>query len=126
MSTTVFAIFTLEAAHRLEHVPETHKCRRLHGHTYEVRIEVSGPLDETLGWVVDYAAIEEAWRSRIFDKLDHRYINDALATELRGNTTSELLAAWMRKQIVAHFGCERSHVVVEVWETATCGARVSG
>ena len=28
----IFKVFTLEAAHRLPHVPAGHKCARLHGH----------------------------------------------------------------------------------------------
>ncbi|EIB4520571.1 6-carboxytetrahydropterin synthase QueD, partial [Salmonella enterica] len=30
MSTTLYKDFTFEAAHRLPHVPEGHKCGRLH------------------------------------------------------------------------------------------------
>ncbi|HEX7340222.1 MAG TPA: 6-carboxytetrahydropterin synthase, partial [Rhodanobacteraceae bacterium] len=35
--------FTFEAAHRLPHVPEGHKCGRLHGHSFVVEVHVSGP-----------------------------------------------------------------------------------
>ncbi len=42
MSTTLFKDFTFEAAHRLPHVPEGHKCGRLHGHSFMVRLEISG------------------------------------------------------------------------------------
>ena len=34
--------FSFDAAHLLPNVPEGHKCRRLHGHTYTVRIYVRG------------------------------------------------------------------------------------
>ncbi|MGQ7190015.1 6-carboxytetrahydropterin synthase, partial [Escherichia sp. HC-CC] len=37
MSTTLFKDFTFEAAHRLPHVPEGHKCGRLHGHSFMVQ-----------------------------------------------------------------------------------------
>lgn len=123
MKSTVFALFTLEAAHRLENVPDGHKCKRLHGHTYEVRVEVSGDIDPELGWVVDYAEIEKAWRSRVYDRLDHQNINDILP-ELGGNTTSELLAEWIRNEIQNRLPYPLA-VMVEVWETATCGARTS-
>ena len=42
MSTTIFKEFQFEAAHRLPHVPEGHKCGRLHGHSFLVRLELSG------------------------------------------------------------------------------------
>ena len=32
----IFKVFTLEAAHRLPHVPDGHKCARLHGHSFRV------------------------------------------------------------------------------------------
>ena len=47
--------FTFEAAHRLPNLPEGHKCTRLHGHSYRVRIYVEGDLDPELEWVVDFA-----------------------------------------------------------------------
>ena len=40
--------YRFESAHLLPHVPEGHKCRRLHGHSFEVEVEVRGPLDPHL------------------------------------------------------------------------------
>ena len=42
----IFREFTFEAAHRLTHVPEGHKCARLHGHSYRVEIHVAGPVGD--------------------------------------------------------------------------------
>ena len=41
----VFREFTFEAAHRLPHVPDGHKCGRLHGHSYRVEVHVRGDVD---------------------------------------------------------------------------------
>ena len=41
----IFKEFTFESAHRLPHVPEGHKCGRLHGHSFKVAIHLSGDLD---------------------------------------------------------------------------------
>ena len=38
----IFKVFSLEAAHRLPHVPPGHKCARLHGHSFRVELHVSG------------------------------------------------------------------------------------
>ncbi|WP_353269397.1 6-carboxytetrahydropterin synthase, partial [Gemmatimonas sp.] len=62
--------FTVEAAHRLPNVPAGHKCARLHGHSFRIEIRVSGPLDPTMGWVMDFADIKAAFRP-IYDQLDH-------------------------------------------------------
>ena len=44
MSTTLFKDFTFEAAHHLPHVPAGHKCGRLHGHSFMVRLEIRIPI----------------------------------------------------------------------------------
>jgi 6-pyruvoyltetrahydropterin/6-carboxytetrahydropterin synthase len=46
--------FTFEAAHRLPNVPDTHRCRRLHGHSYRVVLCLEGPIDPHTGFVVDF------------------------------------------------------------------------
>ena len=38
--------FSFEAAHRLPNVPDGHKCARLHGHSFHVRVSVDGPVGE--------------------------------------------------------------------------------
>ncbi len=87
----IFKEFTIEAAHWLPHVPEGHKCRRMHGHSFRVRISVVGPVDDRLGWVIDFADIKAAYQS-IEDQLDHRCLNDVPGLE---NPTSENLARWI-------------------------------
>ncbi|WP_373920816.1 6-carboxytetrahydropterin synthase [Escherichia coli] len=57
MSTTLFKDFTFEAAHRLPHVPEGHKCGRLHGHSFMVRLEITGEVDPHTGWIIDFARV---------------------------------------------------------------------
>ena len=51
----IFKDFTFEAAHRLPNLPPEHKCSRLHGHSFHVRLSVEGDLDPHLGWVMDFA-----------------------------------------------------------------------
>ena len=47
--TTVFVEDSFDAAHWLPNVPEGHKCGRMHGHTYRVRLEVSGDVARDSG-----------------------------------------------------------------------------
>ena len=47
--------FGFEAAQTLPHVPEGHKCGRMHGHSFRVEICVEGEVDEREGWVYDHA-----------------------------------------------------------------------
>lgn len=87
----IFKEFTIEAAHWLPHVPEGHKCRRLHGHSFRIEIYAQGPLDPQLGWVMDFADLKAAFRL-LEDQLDHRCLNDVPGLE---NPTSENLARWI-------------------------------
>ena len=86
--------FTFEAAHLLPNVPEGHKCRRLHGHSFSVELHVEGPVGEHTGWVMDFAEISAVCRA-LEDRLDHRYLNEIPGLE---NPTSEVLAQWIWRE----------------------------
>ena len=45
----IFREFTFDAAHRLDHLPEGHKCARVHGHTSRLTLFVNGALDPVSG-----------------------------------------------------------------------------
>ncbi|GLC23612.1 6-carboxytetrahydropterin synthase QueD [Roseisolibacter agri] len=111
--------FTFEAAHRLPHVPDGHKCARLHGHSFRVELHVRGPLDPTLGWVMDFADLKAAWKP-LDDALDHRYLNEIPGLE---NPTSEVLARWLWARL-APVVPGLSEIVVR--ETCTSGCRYRG
>ncbi|MGK2952100.1 MAG: 6-carboxytetrahydropterin synthase QueD, partial [Thiobacillus sp.] len=87
----IFRIFHLQCARRLPALPASHPCSRLHGHSFRVELTVSGDIDPTLGWVLDFADIEVAWQP-IHAALDHRNLNDIAGLE---NPTSENLAVWL-------------------------------
>ena len=95
MSTTLFKDFTFEAAHHLPHVPEGHKCGRLHGHSFMVRLEITGEVDPHTGWIMDFAELKAAFKPT-YDRLDHDYLNEIPGLE---NPTSEVLAKWIWDQM---------------------------
>lgn len=86
----IYKDFTFEAAHQLPLVPETHKCSKLHGHSFWVRVSVDGNLNN-LGWVIDYAEIKSAC-GPIIEELDHSYLNEVPGLS---NPTSENIAIWL-------------------------------
>lgn len=94
MSFEISRGYRFEAAHRLPHVPDGHRCRNLHGHSYEVVVSLSGELDAKLGWVLDFAAIDAVFEP-LLAELDHSYLNDVDGLD---NPTSELLARWIFEQ----------------------------
>ena len=106
--------FQFEAAHLLPKLPLTHKCRRLHGHSFQVEVVVAGEADPKFGWVMDYAEITTAFKP-ISQKLAHHYLNDNRGLD---NPTSELVAAWIWKQLKPKLPLLTEIVVAE-----TCTAR---
>lgn len=110
MEAELVRTFRFEAAHALPNIPQGHKCRRMHGHSYRVDIHVTGEVDENTGWVMDFGEIKQAV-SPVIDELDHRYLNDLPGLE---NCTSELIARYLWQRIKPSLP-ELSAVVV--WES---------
>ncbi len=106
--------FQFEAAHLLPHLPKTHKCRRLHGHSFVVEVVIEGDCDPKLGWLMDYADISAAFKP-IHDQLDHYYLNEIPGLE---NPTSENLAAWIWRRLRPKLPLLKEVVVAE-----TCMSR---
>lgn len=106
--------YQFEAAHLLPRLPKSHKCRRLHGHSFKVEIVVAGECDSKLGWLMDYAEISRRFRP-IWKKLDHRYLNEIPGLK---NPTSEEIAVWIWKKLKP-----KLPLLAEVVVAETCTAR---
>ena len=115
----IFKEFIAESAHRLPHVPAGHKCGRLHGHSFRIRIAVRGEPAAETGWIIDFGDIKAAF-APIYAQLDHNYLNDILGLE---NPTSENLAIWIWQQLQPSLP---QLSAVEIFETCTSGCRYLG
>jgi 6-pyruvoyltetrahydropterin/6-carboxytetrahydropterin synthase len=115
----IFKEFSFEAAHRLPNVPEGHKCARLHGHSFLVRIVVAGDVGEDSGWVMDFADISAAFNP-VYKQLDHYYLNEIEGLE---NPTSENIAAWIWQRLQPQLP---QLTAIEIRETCTSGCRYEG
>jgi 6-pyruvoyltetrahydropterin/6-carboxytetrahydropterin synthase len=107
------------------------KCERLHGHTYRVAAEISGPLDAEQ-CVVDFLALRNALKA-VVAELDHRMLlptrHPAIRVSCRSgqvevtfadrrwvfpeddclllpvaNTTTEMLAQYVGERLLAALG----------------------
>lgn len=128
------------------------KCERLHGHNYQIWVEVEGELTED-GYVFDFSELKRLAK-RLCDQLDHRVL---LATEnpqiaLRqdngaiyasygtqhymfpssdvvclpiSNTTAELLATYLARQFAHLLRSQPGHALhaVGVWVAEGPGQR---
>jgi 6-pyruvoyltetrahydropterin/6-carboxytetrahydropterin synthase len=115
----IYKEFHFEAAHRLPNVPEGHKCARLHGHSFHVRLTLAGDVDAHAGWVMDFADVKKVF-SPLHDQLDHRYLNDIEGLE---NPTSENIARWIWQRLARDLPQLSS---VEIRETCTSGCVYRG
>jgi len=95
MHSELVRAFRFEAGHLLPRVPEGHKCRRLHGHSFVVEVAVGGEVDPDVGWVIDFGEVSSIVKP-VIEELDHRYLNEIPGLE---NPTSEVLAAWIWRRI---------------------------
>lgn len=114
----VFREFTFDSAHWLPHVPEDHKCRRVHGHTYRVTLHVTGPVARPAGWVMDFGELKRI-AGPVFDGLDHRLLNEIPGLE---NPTAENLAVWLWGKLKPGLP-GLSQVTVRENETSGCSYR---
>jgi len=115
----IFKTFQIEAAHRLPNVPAAHKCARLHGHSFRIEVHVEGEPGADTGWVMDFADVKAAF-APLFERLDHRYLNEVPGLE---NPTSENLARWIWRELKPALPL-LSKLVVH--ETCTSGCVYSG
>jgi len=102
-----------DAAHQLPDSEDliTKKCANLHGHTYHVKVSISGPNDRA-GMVLDFSGVKQ-----IIDILDHRYINDVFKEDVdwaNVPSTAENIAQYIYERIKLQY----DDLVVE--EVAVC------
>ena len=115
----IFKEFRFEAAHKLPNVPPGHKCARLHGHSFKIKVTVEGVVGEKSGWVMDFADVKTAV-SPILKQLDHYYLNEISGLE---NPTSENIARWIWDKLLASLP---QLYEIEIQETCTSGCVYNG
>jgi len=115
----IFKQFTFDSAHYLPLVPDSHKCKQMHGHTYKLTIYVDGSVDKATGWVADFADIKRIVGA-IVEMVDHKMLNNV---EGLGNPTCELLAIWLWDKIKISLPLLKK---VELYETPTSGVIYEG
>lgn len=111
--------FHFEAAHDLPTFPEGHKCRRLHGHSFQFDVIVEGDVDPAKGYLIDYGDIKHATEP-IVKRLDHYYLNEI---EGLNNPTAENVARWIWLKLKPALPMLSSIIV---HETCTSGCEYNG
>ncbi len=115
----LFKQFTFDSAHFLPRVPDGHKCKHIHGHTYHLTVFLEGKLDEELQWVMDFAEVKQVIVP-VVKSIDHKLLNEIPGLE---NPTCERIAIWIWDQIKPQLPLLSR---IELYETPTSGVIYEG
>ncbi len=124
--------FTFDAAHRLyrsDLSPEQNqkifgKCCKIHGHTYRLRITVSGAIDES-GMIIHFSHLKDIVHELVIDRYDHIMLNELPEYQITP-PTAEIMAGHiftMLHQILVEQEIVLCSVVL--YETPTSWATVT-
>lgn len=115
----IYKEFSFDSAHFLPNVPDGHKCKEMHGHTYRLKVFIKGELDPELGWIMDFKDLKEALLP-VIEQLDHKLINNIKGLQ---NPTAENITIWIWKQIRPSLPLLSR---IELYETPTTGVIYAG
>ncbi|MBT5783530.1 6-carboxytetrahydropterin synthase QueD [Candidatus Marinimicrobia bacterium] len=91
----IHKIFSVEAARSLPNLPEDHPCKRIHGHSFKIKISVRGQVNKKTGFVIDFSEIDRSFNP-ILKQIDHQYLNDIKGLE---NPSSENMCKWIWEKL---------------------------
>jgi len=91
--------FYFEAAHTLKRNYESEGSLRIHGHTYEAEVTVSGNPNLTTGMLVDLALLRNEIET-VRSLLDHQFLDEI---QDLGPATLENLATFIYSKLIIKF-----------------------
>jgi 6-pyruvoyltetrahydropterin/6-carboxytetrahydropterin synthase len=95
MSYEISQKFFFDAAHSLKREVEADSSLRIHGHTYNAEVTLSGQPDARTGMVVDLGLVRQAI-AQLRHQLDHHLLDDIAGL---GPATLENLCAFIWRQL---------------------------
>jgi len=110
----IYKEFTFDSAHFLPNVPEGHKCKEIHGHTYHLRVYIQGQPDTQMGWLMDFKELKDMV-SPFINTVDHKLMNNIPGLE---NPTAENITVWFWEKLKP---AVPGLIRIELKETATTG-----
>ena len=96
-----------DAAHQL---PGVEICERLHGHTWRVKVDITGSNLNDQKMLVDFRDIKQSWK-----RFDHQFLNDFFEMP-----TAECIAEETYRYLKAILPLDYK-IKVKVWESPDCG-----
>jgi 6-pyruvoyltetrahydropterin/6-carboxytetrahydropterin synthase len=114
--------FTIDSAVRYRHASlgSDHARASVHGYTYTLRLNLSAPLDQVMGWTVDFGDVKEVFNP-VFKSLDHHPLHEHTELSLVSDGDTGSIAKWIFMQSRALLP---QLVRVDLFETQGCGSSV--
>ena len=106
-----------ESARSLRRAPDADRRHRLHGHSFLARLFLAAPVDEVLGWTVDYGDVKSSFRP-VCEQLDHHTID----YDESGDSDAISLSLWIRNRIADDLP---QLYRIDLFETPGCGASLN-
>jgi 6-pyruvoyltetrahydropterin/6-carboxytetrahydropterin synthase len=109
---------TLDSALYLASASSTDSRRRIHGHTYTLRLHLQAPLDTVMGWTIDFGDVKHLF-APTFARIDHRPLY-----ELKGLEQPDCanFARWIRRSVERELpALDR----IDLYQTRGCGVILS-
>lgn len=109
---------TLDSALSLCNAAPDDPRRRIHGHTYTMRLHLSAPLDEVMGWTIDFGDVKILF-DPIFERVDHQPLQELPGLD---QPDAASLALWLKKETEPLLPqLDR----IDLYETRSCGVILS-
>lgn len=116
--------FTIDSAVRYRHAGsssatgESDPRAGVHGYTYTLRLNLSAPLDQVMGWTVDFGDVKEVFNP-LFKALDHHPLHENRELALASDGDTGSMARWLfakSRDLLPEL------VRLDLYETEGCGA----
>ena len=109
---------TIDSALRLRCALDQDARHRVHGHTYTLRLHLTAPLDQIMGWTIDFGDVKEAFNP-VYERLDHHPLHELSGLE---DADTASLARWIKESTSP--GLQQLDRI-DLYETRGCGAILS-
>ena len=95
----VYRSFRIHASRFLPNLSDDHICKRMHGHTFNIKVFIKGEINQTDGFVIDFYDIDAIFKQYIHPIIDHKVLNQVKGLE---NPSSENLCKWIWDNLERH------------------------
>jgi 6-pyruvoyltetrahydropterin/6-carboxytetrahydropterin synthase len=92
-------------------------CARLHGHTYTLEVQVSGPPDTETGMVIQLPELDALVQHVLLDEVDHRHLDTDVSFITGHRSTVEVLSRLFFERLAPHVPLPAKLAAIRLYES---------